>query len=861
MRRCLSDSEIESFVGDGLGRSARVNVERHLSDCADCRARVAKARTERNLDEPAAASTAGSGSDDETIPAPGGDATTPFPTPFDARMTPLPPPKIEGYEIHEKVFEGAQGVVYRATQLSTNRDVALKFLKEGHGWSELRRARFEREVDVLAQLTHPHIVRIYDCRITDEYAYFVMEFIDGVRLDQYFENRPLLIRDRLEMFRDVAEAVGYAHSLGVIHRDLKPGNILVGEDGEPHVVDFGLAKWSDRFRPDASRTREGVFMGTFAYASPEQTRGKPDLISPAADVYSLGVLMYESVTGQRPYPVTEDMQQTIAAIRHDEPKKPSRLTRGLGDEIDTIVLQCLRKEAERRYATASDLADDIGRYLDGLPIHAKQDSMPYRIRKEISRLVSRHNWTALIAIALVAVFAAVFFQGSRLLEHHAPWSRYPDRLVHRLALDCIRAAHPWHPDVVVVGIDDETSGSVSDLVDKLHLSGVTAKDFVSWRALHGAFLERLASAPVRPKVVAWDVNFGASREGVDGVFVRGIEALQKAGGHVVVAMKRFDEHRDPLMNSDVLAAVDGVGWYWVAQDNLLDRFVGTSLLVYDPPFGVSPSLALVTYLQYLEPGLRPTIEWHPSFNYYDVSFHEAGGGETVAEGGKDAAWTRGVMTNVLEGFGGGLAPVHDVSGRLCAYTEVSLPARLVLDDHTIPYHKVFSMSASALAETFGGKIVMVGDMRRDTVRPVDRDLALVTSWGESREEWKVYLHAAALTDLLNGIPKRQAGLLEGLLTFVLAGVAGVGIGVRFGGRRGWLCRVVSTSLAMTLLAIATFVIGVKMAVFLPLTGSVVALLIGVAGALWVSHILALRESRTAGVDPSRTTRVATGGSS
>lgn len=334
----------------------------------------------------------------------------------DARnRRPVPPIAITGYELTGEIHRGGQGVVYRAVQLSTNRDVAIKVLRDGALSSVRDRARFEREVQVLASVKHPDIVSIYDSGEADGQCYLVMDLVQGRRLDEYLRGRDVSLsgsstrwervrstRAKLELFVRICEAINAAHVRGVIHRDLKPSNILITDDGAPRVLDFGLAKITET--TDSSDLREqtltepGQFVGTLSYASPEQADGGEDAIDMRTDVYSLGVMLYTSLTGRFPYDVTGRPHEIVRRILHDAPTSPSRAATHIEADVDAILLKCLSKEPARRYETAGELARDLRRFLEGKPVEAKRDSGWYLFRV----FVRRHRVAVLIAAAFIA---------------------------------------------------------------------------------------------------------------------------------------------------------------------------------------------------------------------------------------------------------------------------------------------------------------------------------------------------------------------------------------------------------------------------------------------------------------------------
>ncbi|MDX2148664.1 MAG: protein kinase [Planctomycetota bacterium] len=318
----------------------------------------------------------------------------------------LPPDYFPGYEIVREVHRGGQGVVYQAIQKTTKRKVAIKLLFEGVAGGSRGRARFEREIDILGQLSHPNIVGIIDSGKVAASFYYVMDYISGQPLDAYIASGPRPVEETLRLFAKICDAVYAAHLKGVIHRDIKPGNIRVDSKGEPHVLDFGLAKVAAGEVNDTTRlqmmTMTGQFIGSLPWASPEQAEGVPDKIDLRTDVYSLGVVLFQMLTGGKfPYGVTGNMRDVLDNILHVAPARPSTIRRQINDEVETIVLKALSKERDRRYQSAGELAADIGRYLRGEPIAAKRDSGWYLIKKA----AKRHRGPALVGAGFLGLVA------------------------------------------------------------------------------------------------------------------------------------------------------------------------------------------------------------------------------------------------------------------------------------------------------------------------------------------------------------------------------------------------------------------------------------------------------------------------
>lgn len=325
-----------------------------------------------------------------------------------ARRTAPEPPRIAGYEDFRLLSTGGQGVVWRARQSATRRDVALKLLVGAAYAGPRTRARFEREVELAASLRHPHLVTVFDSgEAADGTQWFAMEFIEGRPFTRWArEGGQRREREVLGCFAMLCRAVDAAHRRGVIHRDLKSSNVLVDAAGEPHVLDFGLA--TQRFDADdeldGRLTRTGEFMGTLAYASPEHVSGDPRKIDVRSDVYSLGVLAYEALTGRLPHDVSGSAIAAAARIQ-STPFDRAPLA-ALPKDAATILARALAVDPERRYASAGALADDVARFLAGEAIDARRDSTLYVLRKA----VARHRWrfSALAAaFVLLVVFAVV----------------------------------------------------------------------------------------------------------------------------------------------------------------------------------------------------------------------------------------------------------------------------------------------------------------------------------------------------------------------------------------------------------------------------------------------------------------------
>ena len=330
------------------------------------------------------------------------------------------------HELLEEIGHGGMGIVFKARDTALDRLVALKMIRSG-AWSGPEVERFHREAKAAAGLHHRHIVPVYAIGLFRGAPCYTMQLVSGGNLAQhlgrYRQDRPAAVA----LLEKVARAVHAAHEAGVIHRDLKPGNILLDDQGEPLVADFGLSKRSES-EPDATAT--GQRLGTPAYMSPEQTRGEAKHVSAASDIWSMGVMLFELLTGRRPF---EGREHDLARqVLESEPPRPRSLCRDLPRDLETVVLKCLRKEPAERYASAGEFADDLGRWLRGEPVRALRESWWRRLWRPIRRHPVRLG-VGLLAVAL-AVTATVALWPA---DPDAPLKQQQERLARGEAVTLI----------------------------------------------------------------------------------------------------------------------------------------------------------------------------------------------------------------------------------------------------------------------------------------------------------------------------------------------------------------------------------------------------------------------------------------
>ncbi|KPK42397.1 MAG: hypothetical protein AMJ65_07675 [Phycisphaerae bacterium SG8_4] len=336
--------------------------------------------------------------DDQSLPQVSMEIAASHPGSMDGR------PDIEGYRIIEALGQGGMGMVWRAEQLSTRREVALKLLTSQRIDSPKAQARFQREVELTARLDHPNIARIYDSGLHQGMYYYAMELIEGMPLDRYVKSKSLSRTEILALMQKVCQAVLYAHLRAVIHRDLKPSNIIVDSGGSPHILDFGLAKALLDEDEALTISIEGQVAGTPAYMSPEQAAGHHSQLDTRTDVYSLGIILYELLVGHSPHDLSGSMFELLKHIAEGKIQRPREIDRSIDSELEALLLKALAQNPEDRYASAGAFAKDIGNYLDEEPLDARIPTTLYFLRKKALKYKKQ---VAIAAVALLIVLGII----------------------------------------------------------------------------------------------------------------------------------------------------------------------------------------------------------------------------------------------------------------------------------------------------------------------------------------------------------------------------------------------------------------------------------------------------------------------
>ncbi|MES2595668.1 MAG: serine/threonine-protein kinase [Verrucomicrobiota bacterium] len=307
------------------------------------------------------------------------------------------------YELLEEAAKGGMGVVWRARQQALNRTVAVKMIRSGAFADKDEVQRFHAEAQAVAQLKHPNIVNIHEIGEHEGQHYYSMDFIEGGTLADQCHGKSMKVREAAELLHTVCEAVHFAHQRGILHRDLKPQNIMVDSEGRPHVLDFGLAK---RIDEDQSLTMTGAVLGSPSYMAPEQAQGRNDRVGPHTDVYALGAILYQMLTGRPPF-LARTAAETMMQVVQREPAAPSRSNPDLPRDLETICLKCLEKEPAQRYATARELGEELGHFLKGDPISAR----PANFARKYANWLKRHPaWLAgAAALVVFGLLCTIFW--------------------------------------------------------------------------------------------------------------------------------------------------------------------------------------------------------------------------------------------------------------------------------------------------------------------------------------------------------------------------------------------------------------------------------------------------------------------
>lgn len=674
----------------------------------------------------------------------------------------LPAPgTFSGYDILSELNRGGQGVVYLARQHGTLRDVAIKVPLGDALATSVGLARFQREIESVARLRHTNVVSVFHPGGTsDGRPFFVMEYVDGLPLIAHIQSHGLTTREIVALAAEVCDGLDSAHGAGVIHRDLKPGNILVDRGGHPRILDFGLARSLDPNPAEAISTSRQI-MGTLAYMAPEQARGDHPNTAECTDIHAIGVILFQALTGVLPYPTDKPDFLLLQAIIHDPPLRPSAVRREIRGDLETIILKCLDKEPVRRYRSAAELGEDLRRYLRGEAITAKTDSAIYLARKQIERGFRRYPVSFQAAGVCVIVLALAYvvrpISGSVMARRFERWVAGRAAALHNA--DIFR-------NVRVIGITDETKvGAIAKVVG---LSGFDAGTPQQLRRLHGKAMEQLAT--LKPLAVAWDIKF-ISDSPFDQALADGFRALEREGIPVVCAAPGWWSDGKASGLATIVAEQARWGTIFAGFDTVPPQ---VQLAMQSGTKDVLPSLALATVAAARHPAWEASYAMDASERTLTIQYYERD--PTMPQ---RKVWHDPPDRIRLAGFriADKTAPDLMSTQGIQSHDQVAIHGFLFrADDHfqrsTIEYSHLFDTDKSPAVLDLKGKIVIVADQRSG----VDEHAV-----GSGRVVKGCYAHATVVEELLyeitNNPPLRSpvtASILMDLVVF-----AGLGWGLSF----------------------------------------------------------------------------------
>lgn len=478
-------------------------------------------------------------------PKPPSEITAPIPVPMGV------PRQVGPYEVQRLLGTGGMASVYAALQKQPRRTVALKVMKAGIAQSrgEAALRRFKREIEILGKLHHPFIAAVYDAGTFDDGSgpapYFVMEYIPGaMNILEYIAKKDMNLRDRLKLFVKVCAAVEHGHSHKVIHRDLKPGNILIDQYGEPKIIDFGIAHAAELdVSQQTMQTETGNLVGTLQYMAPEQVDTRPQDLDGRCDVYALGVLLYKMTTGKPPYDLEAlPVFEAIRIIREESPKRPSEINSDVKGDLETVILKAMERDRARRYRNAGSLGRDIVRFLANKPINARRASLGYRA----SLFVKRN--AAVLGVIAVIVFIAAAAVG------YTTWERQRIKRQQAKKDQEIRAREEQLAQQATTPAATQSAGTPtpSTKVEPFTLSNHTAS-VTQLRFVPSAGAQPLlASASSDHQVMLWDIGLRQVTQRADPLGATIAHMAVSADGSTIAAAGAGDD--DPIA---IVRCVDG----------------------------------------------------------------------------------------------------------------------------------------------------------------------------------------------------------------------------------------------------------------------------------------------------------------
>ena len=740
-------------------------------------------------------------------------------------------PEISGFQIVKEIGRGRFGVVYKAWWLQDKpRIVALKVLSYG---GQMEKTRFEREIAVLKKIDSPWIVKCLESGATGEARYYVMDYIDGVHLDEYLGSSGLSLNEKLAALQRVCRAVADAHAEGVIHRDLKPNNILVDANEQPHILDFGVCAvepedWSSW--DTQTITHPGDIIGTLKYMSPEQAwGGVAGPVDERGDIWALGIMLYEIVTdGDYPYSLGPGSDKPphealLQRIRKELPRLPRLDLVPRGRDLEVLLERCLAWEPNRRIKTVAALSDDLKRYVRHERIKTRPLGLSYRLNRLAVGAAARSRW--MFSAAFVAMLGVILWAAAFLFN--VGWhgtGRQPQGHGHPSA--ALVEPDLAREQILIVSISDETIEAVVRFARENGIEGVTP-NVPTWRAVHGHLMKRLANA--RPVAVVWDYYCRTPRPG-DAGFVAGIEALENVGVPVILAAATYRDDGTPDLSPSIVGPLGKRLRHGAIDARDMARRPGEFVVAMKRASDVIvPSLAMATLAAVLQPDTRLELDW-PGRRPWINLLYEIGPGAYLRE--RD----RVELTRVI------LAGSRQTNVRpdnLLACNRFALKKPEFWAQRSVPYQSLLTCSDDQLRATTGGKLILFGDLRAPRFGfAADRHRV---RYGTSIVDNVpgCYLLADATANLLGGGYTVAAFPLAPttFLTMLLLSVIGCLLPIKLAAREAFeqrryrwvLWAVLSGFSAWAFLVVVT----TRSSSFVHLGMAVFSLLVPMAGAFWV----------------------------
>jgi hypothetical protein len=671
----------------------------------------------------------------------------------------------------------------------------------------MERGRFDREIAVLLKIESKWIVHLLDAGETDDVRYYVMDFVEGVHLDKFMLSSDRSLVEKLTTFECVCRAVADAHTCGVVHRDLKPQNIIIDKQGQPRILDFGICTvewedWSSVGGPDVrgTLTHPGDVIGTLKYMSPEQAwGGVVGNVDERSDIWSLGIMLHEIVSaGKYPYslaatPEKPAPEALLERIRKELPCIENFAALPRGRDLETLLHRCLAWERSQRLTSADLLADDLARYGRGERIVTRPLSIRHRVKRLAVGAAARSR--AMFMIVFVGMVGAIIWLSTALFnvgwmvtgQAYAGTSPGGDSAA-------VAVGSALDDGILIVGISDDTIGEVIEYARRNDLDGVT-QSLQTWRPLYGRLMSRMAGLSedrTTPRAVVWDYYFQTEQPG-DAELVAGIHALEKVGTPVNLAARTFEGSGSPFLSSKIVTSLGPSLRVGAIVGRDMVRRPGDFVIAFRDASGAEkdalgldagqadhatvPSLGLVTLVSLLHPNATLEIEWQHRRRHLDLLYARSPGAYLRERDRMDVS--KVFMTNTAN------PTVQRESMLACTTFSLAPPQRW--RDRTVPFEDVLRASKDELAAHVNDKIIVFGDLRAPRFGfAADRHRV---KYGSKIEESVpgCYLLGDLITGLLNRRYIRSAFVLppEVFVTLLFLAVVGALAPLRLANQRAF----------------------------------------------------------------------------